>query len=166
MAIGNNVELTGNITSDIDLRITRGGTSVAKFGLAWNRRWQQDGEWQEEPHFFDITVFGEQADNVAESFAKGSRVIVIGRLDQNRWEDKESGQNRSKVAVVADEVAGSAKFATLEMTKTHNTGRDQPRGGRPAERSGGARGGAERARDDYGDSGRGGARYIDNEEPF
>jgi single-strand DNA-binding protein len=142
MAAGNEVTLVGNITSDIDLKITPSGTAVARFGLAWNRKFQKDGEWQEEPNFFDVTVWREQAEHLAESAGKGSRVIVIGRLEQQRWEDKETGAGRSKVAVAADEVGVSLRWATAEVTKAEREGGQQYREERPAA---GGRGGREAA---------------------
>jgi single-strand DNA-binding protein len=163
MAAGNELTLIGNVTSDVELKITKSGDAVASFGLAWNKRVQRDGEWVEEAHFFDVTVWKEQAENVTESVKKGDRVIVVGRLDQNRWEDKASGQNRSKVVVMADEVGVSLRWAEAKPVKNQkgdgrSAGRDSGRGGR----------------DDYGDRGRssggrdsdaGRGRY-DDEVPF
>lgn len=137
MAAGNEMTLVGNIISDPELKYTAGGTAIASFGLAWNRRFQQDNEWQEEAHFFDVTVWREMAENVAESFRKGDRVVVVGRLDQSRWEDKETGKGRSKVGVVADEVAASVRWATVDITKS-----DRQQSPAPAP----ARGGSDRAR--------------------
>lgn len=166
MAAGNELTLVGNITSDPDLKILSSGVPVASFGLAWNRRFQQDGEWQEEPHFFDITCWRDLAENVAESFSKGDRVVVVGRLEQSRWEDKETGQSRSKVGVTADEVAASVRWATVEITKVQGDG-----GGRQDRgRSAGGRSGGGRGRDEGGRSGGRGRKDRDdrysNEDPF
>jgi single-strand DNA-binding protein len=125
MAAGNEITLVGNVTSDPELQITPSGVSVARFGLAWNRRFQKDGEWQEEPHFFDITCWKETAENVVESFRKGDRVLVSGRLEHSRWEDKKTGEKRSKVGVVADEVAGTTRWSTVEMTRVEQAGRPE-----------------------------------------
>jgi len=163
MAAGNTVEVTGNITSDPELKITPSGTAVCRFGLAWNRRFQQDGEWQEEAHFFDVTCWRDLAENVAESLTKGDRVVVSGRLEQSRWEDKETGQNRSKVGVVADDVATSLRWATVEVTRV-----EREEGGRPS--GGGGRGrDSGRSRSGGGDRGRSPSRGDDRyagEEPF
>jgi single-strand DNA-binding protein len=166
MAAGNEVTIVGNVVSspDEDLRVTNSGKSVLKFGVAWNRRWQQDGEWQEEPHFFDVTVFGDMADNVADSVSKGSRVVVVGRLTQDRWEDKE-GQQRTKVALVADEVAVSMRWAKVDITKTGGGGRDDDRrgssGGRDDYAGMNERGGRNAPNRDSGGRGR-----YDDEVPF
>lgn len=163
MAAGNYVEVTGNLTSDPELKVTPSGTSVVRFGVAWNRKWQQDGEWQEEPHFFDVTCWRDLAENVAESLSKGDRVTVTGRLEQSRWEDKQTGENRSKVGITADDVAASVRWATVDITRAEREDRDS--GGRSSGRgrdsgrsrnSGGDRSRAASSRDD---------RYA-NEEPF
>ena len=100
MANGNTVELIGNITRDPELRFTPSGAAMASFGLAVNRRWrnQQTNEWEEQASFFDVVCWRELAENASESLAKGTRVIVSGRLEQRSWETQE-GDKRSKVEV-------------------------------------------------------------------
>jgi len=123
MAIDNNVTVTGNITRDPELRFTPSGQAVANFSLAVNRRWQnrQTQEWEEATSFFDITCWAQLAENVSESLARGTRVTVTGRLDQRSWETAE-GDKRSKVEIVADDVAPSLKWATAQMTKNERRG--------------------------------------------
>ena len=118
MAPGNTVNVVGNASRDPELRFTPSGQAVANFGLAVNRRWQnrQTSEWEEAVSFFDITCWGQLAENVAESIQKGTRVVVDGRLDQRSWET-EQGDKRSKVEIVADEVAPSLRWATASVTK-------------------------------------------------
>lgn len=118
MALDNNVALTGNVTRDAELRYTPSGQSVANFGLAVNRSWRnrQTEEWEEETSFFDVTCWAQLAENVAASVAKGMRVTVVGRLDQRSWET-DQGEKRSKIEIVADDVATSLKFATVEVTR-------------------------------------------------
>lgn len=118
MAIGNTVDIVGNITRDPELRFTPGGMAVAQFGVAVNRRRQnrQTNEWIEETSFFDVVTYGTLAENVAESLLRGARVIVTGRLEQRSWETQE-GDKRSKVEIVADEVGPSLRWATAEVTK-------------------------------------------------
>ncbi len=93
----------GNLTRDPELRYTPGGTAVANFGIAVNRRYKTEDEVREEVDFFDIVVWGKQAENCSEYLSKGRSVLVEGRLQQNRWETSE-GQKRSKVEVVANTV--------------------------------------------------------------
>ena len=125
MANGNNVTLVGNCTRDPELRFTPTGMAVATFGLAVNRRWQnkQSNEWEEAVSFFDVTCWQQLAENVAESVQKGGRVVVTGRLDQRSWETQD-GDKRSKVEVVADEVAPSLRYATATVTKNERRGGD------------------------------------------
>src|SRR5699024_1581580 len=105
--------VVGNVTRDPELRFTPGGMSIASFGVAWNRR-KQDGE--DEVSFFDVTCFRDLADNVAESIHKGTRVIIYGALSQRSWETSD-GDKRSKVEIIADEVAPSLKWATASVTR-------------------------------------------------
>lgn len=138
MSAGNTVTLVGNATRDPELRFTSNGQAVTSFGLAVNRRWKnKDDEWEEAVSFFDVTVWREQAENVAESIEKGSRVFVTGRLDQRSWETDE-GDKRSKVEIVADEVGPSLRWATAEVTKNERS--DESEGSRSGGRSGGSKG--------------------------
>ncbi len=118
----NTVTLVGNVTRDPELRFTPSGQSIATFGLAVNRRWQnrQNQQWEEQTSFFDVTCWAQLGQNVAESVAKGTRVVVTGRLEQRSWET-ESGDKRSKVEVVADEVGPSLRWATAEVTRNERT---------------------------------------------
>lgn len=123
----NVVTLVGNAAIAPELRFTSSGQATANFGLAVNRRWQnrQTQEWEEAVSFFDIVCWRELAQNVAESVQKGARVIVTGRLEQRSWDDKNTGDKRSKVEVVADEVGPSLRWATAVVTKV---AKDGPKG--------------------------------------
>jgi len=112
----NQVTLAGNVTRDPELRFTGAGIPSVGFGLAVNRRWIQNGVWQEQASFFEIVAWGPLAENVAESVTKGQRVLVSGRLDQRSWETPD-GERRSKVEIVAEDVAPSLRWATAEVTK-------------------------------------------------
>lgn len=116
----NNVVIEGNITRDIELRATGGGTSVLQLGIAVNSSRKVDNEWTDEASFFDVVVFGELADHCDETLTKGSRVIVQGRLQQRSWENDE-GEKRSKVEIVANAVAPSLRFATATINKVERT---------------------------------------------
>jgi single-strand DNA-binding protein len=100
----NRVTLVGRLTRDPELRTLPSGTSVLNLGLAVNgRQKDQSGNWIDKPNFFDIKVFGGQAEMLANHLAKGRRVGVDGRLDWSSWEGQD-GQKRSKVEVVAQSV--------------------------------------------------------------
>lgn len=113
MAFDNTVTVVGNMTRDPELRYTATGVPVADFGLAWNTK-NKDGD--ESVSFFDVTCWRDLAEHVAESVGKGNRVVVYGRLDQNTWETKD-GDKRSKVRIVADEVAASLRWATANVER-------------------------------------------------
>ena len=119
----NSVTLVGNVTRDPELRFTNTGQPTASFGLAVNRRWQnrQTQEWEEQTSFFDIVCWREMAENVSETLAKGTRVIVSGRLEQRSWETPE-GDKRSRVEVIADELGPSLRWATAQIAKNERRG--------------------------------------------
>ncbi|HEX6311069.1 MAG TPA: single-stranded DNA-binding protein [Acidimicrobiia bacterium] len=123
MANGNTVTIVGNLTRDPELRYTPSGQANATFGVAVNRRWmnRQTNEWEERVSFFNVVCWREMADNVAESLAKGSRVVVTGRLEQRSWET-ENGDKRSVVEIVADEVGPSLRWATAEIKRNERRG--------------------------------------------
>ena len=119
MSSGNSIYLVGNITRDLELRYTQSGLPNVTFGVAVSRRWQnrQSNEWEEATSYFDVVCWRELAEHAAESLSKGSRVIVVGRLEQRSWET-EDGQKRSKVEIIADEVGPSLRWATAQLAKT------------------------------------------------
>ena len=103
MANLNKVMLMGNLTRDPELRYTPSGTAVASFGLAVNRKWRsKDGQDREETLFVDVTAFARQAEVMSEYLSKGRPVFIEGRLKLDKWQDKETGANRSKHTVVVD----------------------------------------------------------------
>src|SRR5512139_682988 len=100
----NKVILLGNLTRDPEVRYIPSGTAVASFALALNRRYKQGTEIKEEVSYIDIVVFGKTAENCGQYMSKGDAILVEGRLQQRRWDDKDSGQKRSKVEVIAQTV--------------------------------------------------------------
>lgn len=95
----NLVCLIGRLGKDPELRVTQGGTSVAKFSIAVDRRDEaKTTDW------FDVTCFGKVAESTGQYMKKGCMVGVTGRLRQDKWTDKQSGQNKSKVTVAASQV--------------------------------------------------------------
>jgi len=105
MASFNKVILVGNLTRDPELRYTSKGTAIAKIGLAVNRVWTSEtGEKKEEVTFVDVDIFGRTAENVGQYMRKGSPLLVEGRLRLDQWDDKQTGQKRSKLGVVGEVV--------------------------------------------------------------
>jgi single-strand DNA-binding protein len=122
------VTIVGNITRDPELRFTAGGKGIASFGLAVNRRWQQNGEWQEKVSFFNVTAWDTLGENIAASLTKGTRVIVTGRLEQREYETKE-GEKRNVVEIVADEIGPSLRWARAEVERIARDGGGSSGGG-------------------------------------
>lgn len=104
MASFNKVVLVGNMTRDAEVRYTPGGTAVAEIGLAVNRQWfdKASNSRREEVTFVDVTLWGRMAEVAAEYTGKGSQVLIEGRLQTDSWEDRQTGQKRSKLKVVAE----------------------------------------------------------------
>ena len=113
----NAVTIAGNLTRNPELRFTPTGQATASFGVAVNRRWQnRQGQGEEATSFFDVVAWGSLAENVAQSLAKGDRVLVAGRLDQRAWESSD-GDKRSKVEITATEIAPSLRWASATIAK-------------------------------------------------
>ena len=117
------ITVVGNVVRDPELKFTPSGLAVASLAVAVNRK---RGE-EEVVSFFDVTAFGTLGENVCE-LTKGTRVIVVGRLEQSSWE--KDGEKRSKVGIVADSIGPDVRWATVAVTRAG----DATRGGRPATR--------------------------------
>ena len=100
----NRVTLVGRLTRDPELKHLPSGTPVLEMGVAVNGRQQDDaGNWIDKPNFFDVKVFGNQAEMLSQHLSKGRRIGIDGRLDWRSWEAQD-GSKRSKVDVVAQTV--------------------------------------------------------------
>ena len=102
MADINHVVLVGRLTRDSELKYTAGGQAVCKFSVAVNRRRKNGDQWEDEPNYFDVVVWGRQGESLAQYLVKGKSVGVDGELRQDRWQ--QDGQNRSKVEIVANNI--------------------------------------------------------------
>lgn len=100
----NKASISGNLTRDPELRTTQSGTSVLSMGVAVNERVKRGDQWEDRPSYVDVTVWGARAEALAKFLRKGLRVAVSGRLRQDRWQDRQTGENRSRLGIVADEV--------------------------------------------------------------
>jgi single-strand DNA-binding protein len=105
MANLNKVMLIGNLTRDPEIKYTPKGTAIADIGLAVNRNYTtESGEKREEVTFIDVTLWGRVAEIVGEYCKKGRPLFVEGRLQLDTWDDKATGQKRSKLKVVGDNI--------------------------------------------------------------
>ncbi len=116
----NSITIQGNLTRDAEIRTTQAGGVIGNLSIAVNdRRRSKEGEWEERPSFFDAKLFGPRAEKLSPYLTKGKRVTIQGKLRQDRWDDKETGQPRSAVYIVVDE---------LEFASSRNAGSEQARG--------------------------------------
>lgn len=103
MASLNKVMLIGNLTRDPELRVTPKGTAICQFGLAVNRQFKDEsGATRDETTFVDIEAWGKQGETVAKYLTKGRPLFVEGRLKLDTWDDKTTGQKRSKMKIVLE----------------------------------------------------------------
>ncbi|MBV9008538.1 MAG: single-stranded DNA-binding protein [Verrucomicrobia bacterium] len=130
MASFNKVILLGNLTRDPEVRYTPKGSAVADLGIAVNRQYTlENGERREEVTFVDVTFWGRTAEIAGEYLKKGRPIFIEGRLQLDTWDDKQSGQKRSRLKVIGE---------NMQMLGARQGGGsdegDQPRGGpsRPA----------------------------------
>jgi len=116
----NKVVLVGRLTRDAELKYTPGGVAVAKFSIAVNRRKKNGDQCESEANFFDISVWGKQAESIHLHLVKSKVVAVDGELRQDRW--IQDGQNRSKVEVVANyvQLLGGGQQHSQGEQQAHN----------------------------------------------
>jgi single-strand DNA-binding protein len=139
MASYNRVVLVGNLTRDPELRYTPSGTAVSDIGLAVNdRRRNASGEWVDETTFVDITLWSRTAEVASEYLAKGSPVLIEGRLKLDSWENNE-GQKRTKLKVIGERMqmlggrgggGGGSPSSGGRPSSTSNAGPSGPTGNR------------------------------------
>ncbi|HCU87446.1 MAG TPA: single-stranded DNA-binding protein [Verrucomicrobiales bacterium] len=99
----NKVLLMGRLTRDPEVKYSANGTAITNIGLAVNRNWRnQDGQMQEEVTFVDVTAFGKRGEAVGQYLKKGKPIFVEGHLRLEQWDDKQTGQKRSKLTIIMD----------------------------------------------------------------
>ena len=98
----NSVILIGRLTRDAELKTLPSGTAISKMSIAVNYRKKNGQQWQDEANFFDVTLFGKQAESLNQYLLKGKQIAVIGELRQERWQ--QNGVNQSKVGIVAQSI--------------------------------------------------------------
>ncbi|MBE7466714.1 MAG: single-stranded DNA-binding protein [Planctomycetes bacterium] len=143
MPVVNLVVIAGNLTRDPELKYLQNGTAVCDLSLALSRKYRDaQGEVKEEVSFIDVTAFGKTAELASQYLAKGRPVLFEGSLKQERWDDKETGQKRSKLKVVAQRMQflGGPKDQDGEQKQPPaNTNRGAaPQGAAPQNRGQGA----------------------------
>lgn len=141
------VTVIGNITSEPELRFTQSGAAVVTFSVADNPRKkdQQSGQWENgDSTFYRVQAWRQQAENIAESFNKGDRVVVVGELQNRRYEGRE-GEIRFSLEINANAVAADTRFATVQIRKADRQqgGQQQSQGGQQQSQQGWAQQGGQ-----------------------
>ena len=131
----NHVVLIGRLTKDAEQKSLASGQSVTKFSIAVNRRRKNGEQWEDEPNFFDIVVWGRQGESLSRYLEKGKMVCVDGELRQDRWTDSD-GKSRSKVEIVAANVQllGGSPGGRNAGSSGDSGGSGSPQGGGRAPR--------------------------------
>ncbi len=161
MASLNKVILIGNFTRDPELRYLPSNTAVVSFSLAVNEKYKdKDGNWVERADFIDCEAFAKTAENIGKFFAKGRPIFIEGRLRLDQWEDKASGQKRSKLKVIAE------NFQFIGPPPGASGGAPASGGGFSAERGAPTPRGARPAAPSYDDAPAGEPNYPSDDIPF
>lgn len=133
MADINSVSVAGRLTRDSELKFSSGGLAILRCSIAVNtRKKDASGEWIDEANFFDITIFGKQAEALQSFLLKGRPIAVTGELRQDRWESE--GQSRSRVYILANNImllnssseSGGAMNRSVKMTEPPETTASHP----------------------------------------
>jgi len=133
MASYNHVALIGNITKDIEVRFTPKGSAVCDLSIAVNRKYKTDnGETREEVTFVEITAFGKTAELAGQYLRRGAPVFIEGRLTMDTWEDKQTGQKRSKLKVICENL----QFLGSKQDGEQRQGNERQNSSKPPTRSG------------------------------
>jgi single-strand DNA-binding protein len=133
MANLNRVLLIGNLTRDPEVRYTPKGTAVTEISLAVNRIYSgEDGEKKEETTFVDVTLWARQAEIAGQYLRKGRPVFIEGRLQLDTWDDKQTGQKRSRLRVVAENLQLLGSRPEGEGSSSTFTPRRSPNPSAPA----------------------------------
>jgi|APCry1669189440_1035222.scaffolds.fasta_scaffold00063_3 single-strand DNA-binding protein len=114
--------LIGNITKQPEVHFANSGVAMCTFSIAVNKskKNKDTGEWEKEAHFFDVVCFGNIAQNVADTFTTGNRIVVVGELQQRKYQGQD-GTEKTKIEVVAEEIAASVNWATASITRNERT---------------------------------------------
>jgi single-strand DNA-binding protein len=128
------VTLIGNLTSDPELKFMTNGSGKLEFSIACNEYWtDKEGERQEKTSYFDVIAWRNLAEEGANILEKGMGVVIVGRMEQQTWEDKETGAKRSRVQVLADNIgARVGGLESVERKKRSEDGGAKRPAGKPA----------------------------------
>lgn len=118
----NQFQLIGRLTRDAEIKSTPNGVTVANLSIANNQKVKKNGQWQDVANYFNVSLFGQSASNLAQYLTKGKQIAISGVLRQNRWTDQ-SGNNHSQITLVAQSVqllGGSQAPQNTNGTRQNN----------------------------------------------
>jgi len=118
----NTVMVTGNLTREVELRTSPGGTAVANIRIGVNGRRKEGEEWVDKPNFFSIATFGKSAENAFKYLKKGRRILVQGRLDWSEWEAKDGSGKRQGVQIIATRIMYLPSKSSIEAQAAESGG--------------------------------------------
>lgn len=123
------ITVTGNVVKDPQIKFTANGSALLSFSVAANYSWKNaNDEWEKKVSYFDVTAWRDLAEDAANVLLKGVGVTVTGRLEQRSWDDEESGQKRSKVEIIADQIAVNVRsIDSFVRRKSENDNGGAPR---------------------------------------
>ncbi|AHH05304.1 Single-stranded DNA-binding protein [Borrelia miyamotoi] len=121
MADINSLVLSGRLTRDSELTYTEMGMAILKFGLANNKKMKKNDEWVDYAQFFDCVIFSRRAESLSIFLKKGKQVVVSGSLRYESWQDKSTGDKRSKCSVLVDNIQMFGSSLATQGT-TNNIG--------------------------------------------
>lgn len=139
MANESHVTIVGNITDDPELRFTLAGQAVATLTVATTPTFYDSStqEWKEtDTIFMRCNIWRQLGENVAESLRRGNRVVVVGRIKQSNWEDRETGNNRSRIEIDVDDIGASMRFATVKVSRAERQNDNDEPAERPKSKAG------------------------------
>lgn len=119
------ITLTGRLGKAPELRFSQSGKAVASFSVVTDKRQknQQTQEWESVgTTWWRCTAFGEMAENLCDSLEQGAAVLVVGRVEEESWEDKQTGQKRTAMKVLVDDIGPSLRYATAKVAKANRNG--------------------------------------------
>ena len=120
----NDVTLIGRLVREVEVKYTNSGTAIANISIANNDTVKKDNQWIDDVSFFDIVVFGSQAENCGKYLKKGSKIAVNGRLKQNRWEKE--GKTMSKIEIIASSIQFLDSVEKSENKQNNQSNNNDP----------------------------------------
>jgi single-strand DNA-binding protein len=133
----NSVTLTGGLTADMELKYSTSGKPFGRFSLGTTQSRKEGDRWVEQSHYFDCVLLGRTAEALQQYLVRGKQVAIIGTLQQNRWQDRQTGQNRSRVEIKIRDIQ---LMGVADGRSRNNTGQrpapaadSRPAAGQPAD---------------------------------